>query len=100
MVERLAARGADPLAGFAGEHINGTLMMRMQVRLRPAPWRNRDQMHTQPLRSGCLGGHPRKIVAVLLPGVGFPSLNHHANWFGAGLHVARSEEHTSELQSP
>src|ERR1035441_7553323 len=68
MVERLAARGADPLAGFAGEHINGTLMMRMQVRLRPAPWRNRDQMHTQPLRSGCLGRHTRKIVEVLLPG--------------------------------
>src|ERR1035438_375062 len=37
-------------------------------RLRPAPWRNRDQMHTQPLRSGCLGRHTRKIVEVLLPG--------------------------------
>ena len=83
----LGRSGADPLAGFAGD-INGTLMMRMQVRFRQALWRNRDRMHTQPLRSGCLGGHTRKIVEVLLPGVGFPSLNHHANWFGAGLHVA------------
>src|ERR1022692_1474994 len=79
--------------GSSGAHVYSRspcsfLMMRMQVRLRPAPWRNRDQMHTQPLRSGCLGGHTRKIVEVLLPGVGFPSLNHHANWFGAGLHVA------------
>src|SRR5579862_1321071 len=86
--DMLAQARAVPCAGLAAQDVDGALMLRMQVRLRPAPRRNRDHVHTELLRSGRLRGHACKIIEALLAVITFPPLDHHARRFVARLHLS------------